>query len=459
MFTMRATASSLLLALAVIAGAPALAHAQADAAASAPATDGKAAFQRAVDELAKVNAIMYDAKMTVLDKDGKGPATSMLANFTHDMNLSITQLRVPGSQFGGWIARAKGTFTKDKAEQQLDVAWKSASIDLLRVAEKKVKEEPGKAQLGPGVASAMNARLPELFGATPFSAELGLSEFTLEGEMTIGGEVCDIVAFTDRNKRPVKWGFARSDGLPRFKEVVSSGYTEGITRVEITNLRADRNTPPDVTEDMIKVDVPEGFVEDRKTAVRREVTPVPQPAAEPAPGEVKPADMQPVQPTQPAQPEPAPVPTGPKAAAEFELSTPAGEKVKLADLKGSPIVLQFFGSWCLPCKEWNAKLAPAVKAAGETKVFALSVRERDNANATSELAASAQQYTHLVNADEVAKLYDVSVYPTTVVIDAEGMIRLTLAGETSDDAASQVTDTLRNLTPASTPAVGERASK
>jgi hypothetical protein len=84
------------------------------------------------------------------------------------------------------------------------------------------------------------------------------------------------------------------------------------------------------------------------------------------------------------------------------------------------------------------------------------VRERDSANATTELAASGQQYTHLVNADDVAKLYDVSVYPTTVVIDAEGIIRLTLAGETSDDALSQVSDTLRNL--ATTPA-GERASK
>jgi cytochrome c biogenesis protein CcmG/thiol:disulfide interchange protein DsbE len=455
--SMRATVSSVLLVLATVAGAPAIALAQTDAAAAAP-TDGKAAFQRAVDELAKINAVMYDAKMTVLDKEGKGPATSMIANFTHDMNLGVTQMRVPGSQFGGWIARAKGTFTKDKAEQQLDVAWKAASIDLLRVAEKKVKEEPGKAQLGPGVASAMNARLPEFFGATPFSAELALSEFALEGEKTIGGEVCDIVAFTDRNKRPVKWGFARSDGLPRFKEVVSTGMTEGITRIEITNMRADRNSPPDLTEDMVKVDVPEGFTEDRKTVVRREVTPVPQPAVDPAQPDAKPSDIAPAQPAQPAQPEPAPVPVpaGPKAAAEFELSTPTGEKVKLADFKGSPVVLQFFGSWCLPCKDWHAKLAPAVKSVGDAKVFALSVRERDSANATTELAASGQQYTHLVNADDVAKLYDVSVYPTTIVIDAEGIIRLTLAGETSDEALSQVSDTLRNL--ATTPA-GERASK
>lgn len=454
MSTMRATASSLLLALAVIAGAPALAHAQADAAASAPATDGKALLQRAADELGKINALMYDVKMTVLDKEGKGPATSFLANFAYDMNLSVTQLRLPS----GWITRAKGTYTRDKAEQQLDVAWKSASYELVRFVDKKVEEKAGKNAQGPGVASANYARLTEYFAPAPFSAELQLSEFTIEAEKTVGGEVCDIVSFTDKNKRLVKWGFARSDGLPRFKEVLSTAQMEGIVRVEITNVRADRNSPPDVAEDMIKVDVPEGFTEDRQAVVKREVTPVPQPAAEPAPGDVKPSDMQPVQPVQPAQPEPAPVPAGPKAAADFELSTPTGEKVKLADLKGSPIVLQFFGSWCLPCKEWNTKLAPAVKAAGETKVYALSVRERDNANATSELTASAQPYTHLVNADEVAKLYDVSVYPTTVVIDAEGMIRLTLAGETSDDAASQVTDTLRNLTPITTPA-GERASK
>lgn len=453
MSSMRATISSFALALAVLAGAPTTTLAQTDAPAAA-ATDGKAAFQRAADELAKINAVMYDVKMTVLDKEGTGPATSMLASYTHDMNLSFTQLRVPGSQFGGWITRAKGTFISSKAEQQLDVAWKAASVELVRFADKKVEEKAGKNLLAPGVASAMNnARLMEFFSASPFAAELALSEFTLEGEKTIAGEVCDVVLITDRNKRPVRWAFARSDGLPRFREVTSSGMTEGIVRVEISNLRADRNSPPDVTEDMVKVDVPEGFTQDRQQVVKREVTPVPQPAIEAVPGDSKPAD---VAPAQPAQPEPAPAPAGPKAAADFELSTPTGDKVKLSDLKGSPVVLQFFGSWCLPCKDWHAKLAPAVTAAGSAKVYALSVRERDSANATGELSASGQQYTHLINADEVAKLYDVSVYPTTVVIDSEGVIRLTLAGETSDDAASQVTDTLRNL-PATS--AGERASK
>ncbi|MFY7896943.1 MAG: hypothetical protein ACOVP8_11970, partial [Phycisphaerales bacterium] len=69
--SMRATVSSVLLVLATVAGAPAIALAQTEAPAAAP-TDGKAAFQRAVDELAKINAVMYDAKMTVLDKEGKG---------------------------------------------------------------------------------------------------------------------------------------------------------------------------------------------------------------------------------------------------------------------------------------------------------------------------------------------------------------------------------------------------
>jgi peroxiredoxin/outer membrane lipoprotein-sorting protein len=440
------TPRALILALSLFAaaGLPAIAHQE--AAATAPATDGKAAFQRAADEVAKVQGIMYDAKLTVLDKAGTGPATSMLANYTHDMTLSITQLRLAGSLHAGWISRAKGTFTKDKAEQQLDVAWKSGSIELVKFADKKVEEKAGKGLLGPGVASAMNARMSEAFSASPFSAELALAEFTLEGEKTIAGEVCDVVLITDRNKRPVRWAFARSDGLPRMREVQSTGMTEGIVRVELSNVRVDRNTPSDINEDMIKVDVPEGFKEERPAVVQRQVTPVEEksPLVEPNPMSTPPTD--PVKPARdPVTPQGDPIPAGPKAAADFELSTPAGEKVKLSDLKGSAVVLQFFGSWCLPCKDWHTKLAPAATAAGDVKLYALSVRERDNANAASELAAAGNKYTHLINADEVAKLYDVAVYPTTIVIDREGIIRLTISGETSDEAATQITESLRSL--------------
>jgi cytochrome c biogenesis protein CcmG, thiol:disulfide interchange protein DsbE len=426
------------------------AHAQ-ESADAAPANDGRALFQRAADVIKNAQAVSYSLKVTVTNKDGTGPATSMLGTLYQNTNASVIQRRVPASIMGGWICKYKGEMTdKDGKATPIDFAWKTATIELVNHKEQKVIEKTGKQINGPGYAMATNTRMAELFDAAPFAKELQAKEFVLEAEKTIAGEVCDVVLITSKDgKSQTRWAFAKSDGLPRMKQSMFDGFTEGIVSSEVSSLRMD----------VIKVDVPEGFKEERQSAVVRPTTPTPviepNPMSDPS---ATPAD--PVRPAldpqgTPVAPEPAPAPAGPKAAADFELTKYSGEKVKLSDQRGSVVVLQFFGSWCLPCRDWHAMLATAAKAGGEVKLFALSTRERDNANAVTEMSAPGNTgFTHLVNADDVAKTYGVSVYPTTLVIDGEGMIVLEIAGETSEETATKVTDAVREALTG-----GKRASK
>jgi peroxiredoxin len=420
---------------------------------TSPATDGKALFARAAEAMGPVQAATYALKITVTNKEGTGPATSYIAMLNQNATANVLQRRQAGAVVGGWLCRFTGSMTDEKGvTTELDFAWKASSIEIVKHKEKKVEERAGRGINGPGFAMATNARMPELFGATPFAAELQGTAFDLEPEKTVSGEVCDVVVVTTKDgKSKARWAFARSDGLPRMKQSINeSGMLEGIITYEISNLTIDTNSPPQLSEEQFKVDVPEGFAEDRQQAVVRPTTPV-VPAA---PDAASPAtDSKPVQPdAQPqVQPDSKPEvkPQGPRAAAEFELSTPAGEKMRLSDFKGTPVVLQFFGSWCLPCRDWHAALGNAAKQAGEPTLLALSVRERDGANATQELASANAGWTHLLAAEEVAKTYEVSVYPTTLVIDAEGMIRLAIEGGTSAEDATKVTETLRALPSAS----------
>lgn len=402
--------------------------------ASAPqATDAKALFQRAADALKGVQTVRYKASV-------KTDAGMMAAAYPPS-RVDVVQSRdASASQQGGWLSQARGVMTKDGQDIELAVAWLANTVELLDATKKQLTERRGGSINGPGVQIAVSARLRDYFTASPFAKQLAMTEFTLEGVRTIGGQECDVVVASD-GRTKTRWAFAKSDGLPRLAEQVFEGIVSGNVTVEITEITTE-SAP--VNEAGMRIQVPEGFTEDRGSGVPGSirVTP-PTPNIEPPSGTPKsnPSST----PTDPeGQPEAPKAPEGPKAAASFELVTPTGEKVALQDLRGKVVVAQFFGSWCLPCADWHARLAEQLKDLPQDQLarLALSVRERDAQNAVAALP-SAAGFKLLLNADAVAKDYAVALYPTTVVIDRDGLIRATIEGDTSQDAATRIADAAR----------------
>ena len=115
-------------------------------------------------------------------------------------------------------------------------------------------------------------------------------------------------------------------------------------------------------------------------------------------------------------------------APDFTLYDIDGNTYKLSDFRGKPVILNFWASWCGPCKAEMPDFEEAYKTYGEDIQF-LIVNLTDGSSETVETASAyiAQQgYTFPVYYDvamEGAVGYGIYAIPVTYFIDAEGSVR------------------------------------
>jgi peroxiredoxin len=114
----------------------------------------------------------------------------------------------------------------------------------------------------------------------------------------------------------------------------------------------------------------------------------------------------------------APAPT-------FQLNSNAGKPVALADLKGQIVLLNFWASWCGPCRQEMPILEQLNRQYHAKGVTLLGVNvEPDSAAAIDWLKATPVTFPILFDTDsKVSKLYEVEGMPNTVIVDRKGMVR------------------------------------
>ncbi len=114
-------------------------------------------------------------------------------------------------------------------------------------------------------------------------------------------------------------------------------------------------------------------------------------------------------------------------APDFTVTDKDGSKVKLSDMKGKPVVLNFWASWCPPCKAEMPDFEQMYKKYGNEINFMI-VNSTDGQQETVETAkAYIEQngYTFPVYYDtmyEGAYAYQVHSLPSTFFIDASGNV-------------------------------------
>lgn len=114
-----------------------------------------------------------------------------------------------------------------------------------------------------------------------------------------------------------------------------------------------------------------------------------------------------------------------RAAPTFVLETLDGGQVSLADLKGKPIILNFWASWCIPCREEAPLLTGAAAAYSASGLRVLGVVYQDSAeNARKFMLEYGQTYPGLLDPEgRTAIDYGVFGIPETFFIDRDGIVR------------------------------------
>ena len=133
-------------------------------------------------------------------------------------------------------------------------------------------------------------------------------------------------------------------------------------------------------------------------------------------------------------------------APDFTLKTLDGPEIALSQLKGKVVLLDFWATWCGPCRESTPHLIQLYKTHRENgfELIGMSVDKGDEKVVRNFVHSMDIPYPIVIAPEELVRNYRVTGIPTTFLIDKEGKIRERTAGFNST-IAQQMTAKVADL--------------
>jgi len=135
-------------------------------------------------------------------------------------------------------------------------------------------------------------------------------------------------------------------------------------------------------------------------------------------------------------------------APDFTLKSLDGSNVKLSEYRGQVVMINFWASWCAPCRQEMPLLEDLYRRYSKLGFVILGVNvEQDQAQARALLQKIPVSFPILFDTgNRVSELYQVVAMPSTVILDRDGNVRFTHKGYKpgyEDSYQAQVRDLLR----------------
>jgi peroxiredoxin len=145
------------------------------------------------------------------------------------------------------------------------------------------------------------------------------------------------------------------------------------------------------------------------------------------------------------QPAAAILQKGEKAPA-IRLVTTSGQPVTLANYQGYVLVMDFFATWCIPCKESIPHLNSLSRKYGKQglQILGVSVDEGSDRDVKNFIVDRKISYPVAISSEDMQTDYGLRSIPTIYVINKKGIVAEKFQGY-SDQTAKAMEDTIKRL--------------
>jgi thiol-disulfide isomerase/thioredoxin len=128
--------------------------------------------------------------------------------------------------------------------------------------------------------------------------------------------------------------------------------------------------------------------------------------------------------------QPGPRGVGKEVAPEFEISTLQGQRVSLKQLGGRVVVMDFWATWCEPCRDALPDLKELTKKYPADKLVLISVSvDQDDSVWRKFVGKEKMDWTQYRDADKkIRTAFGIHAFPTYLVIDRDGVIKERFTG-------------------------------
>ena len=250
--------------------------------------------------------------------------------------------------------------------------------------------------------TASYAIMNEYFLSAAFADEIAAQSIVFEGADSVGSEACNTYLVTYAGGQQARWSLSIADHLPRRVERMTTGQDGNPASVVLEVY--DLETAPDLPDSMFILVPPEGLDAENYSAFLLTGT----------------------------------------AAPEWDLPDSDGNVVSLESLRGNVVVIDFWATWCGPCKVVMPDIQSLHEKYADQPVMIYGVNVWESGDPDAFMLENAYTYGLLMEGNDVAEEYRVSGIPTLYVIDQEGNIAFTQVGSSSELGLT-LTEVIDNL--------------